>query len=69
VWFGASHDVAGVRELQAVIAWRPALPAGASVTGPAILEQYDTATVLPPEWTARVDGRFNLVLTRPARTA
>ena len=34
------------------------------VSGPAIIEQMDTTTVVPPDWTARVDVVGNLLLTR-----
>jgi N-methylhydantoinase A len=35
---------------------------GAAVRGPAIIEQFDATTVVPPGWTARVDGARNLIL-------
>jgi N-methylhydantoinase A len=35
---------------------------GASVSGPAIIEQFDATTVVPPGWSARVDGARNLIL-------
>jgi N-methylhydantoinase A len=37
---------------------------GDGVTGPAIIEQMDTTTVVPPGWTAHVDTVGNLLLTR-----
>jgi N-methylhydantoinase A len=43
---------------------RPRLPIGARVTGPAIIEQVDTTTVLPPGHTAVVDDSGNLRLRR-----
>ncbi len=33
---------------------------GCTITGPAIIEQMDTTIVIAPEWTARLDGYFNL---------
>jgi N-methylhydantoinase A len=34
---------------------RNSLAAGQSVKGPAIIEERETTTVIPPEWTATVD--------------
>lgn len=39
---------------------RNALPAGSTFTGPAIVEQMDTTTVVPPHATVRVDAYGNL---------
>jgi N-methylhydantoinase A len=30
--------------------------------GPAVVYQYDTTTLIPPGWTAEVDGRQNLIM-------
>jgi N-methylhydantoinase A len=43
---------------------RTALPIGATFAGPAIVEQMDATTVVPPAWTVRVDARANLLLER-----
>jgi len=43
---------------------RSDLAPGDILTGPAIVEQMDTTTVLPPGFTARVDAAFNLRLAR-----
>ena len=43
---------------------RASLPAGAVVAGPAVVLQMDATTVIPPGWTAAVDGYGNLVITR-----
>jgi N-methylhydantoinase A len=43
---------------------RARLPLGARVAGPAIVEQADTTTVIPPGVTATVDGAGNLHLRR-----
>jgi N-methylhydantoinase A len=37
---------------------------GDALKGPAIVEQMDTTTVLPPDFTAHIDVAFNLRLTR-----
>jgi N-methylhydantoinase A len=57
VWFaGGWHD--------ATIWDRLALPIGAELRGPAILEQPDATTVLDPGLAARVDGFGNLIVER-----
>jgi N-methylhydantoinase A len=43
---------------------RDRLGIGASIDGPAIVEQFDSTTVIPPGWTGRVDGYRNLILER-----
>lgn len=40
---------------------RETLPAGGAFTGPAIVTQYDTTTVLPPGWLARIDAIGNII--------
>ena len=37
---------------------------GQSVTGPLIIEEYDSTTVVPPSWTASVDESSNIILER-----
>ncbi|WP_027134128.1 hydantoinase/oxoprolinase family protein [Geminicoccus roseus] len=44
------------------IYWRPNLPAGADIPGPAIIDQLDSTTVVPPGVTAHVDKWLNLIL-------
>jgi N-methylhydantoinase A len=41
---------------------RTALKPGPMLTGPAIITQYDTTTVVPPDWRARVDTLGNLII-------
>ncbi|HEY1726890.1 MAG TPA: hydantoinase/oxoprolinase family protein [Candidatus Baltobacteraceae bacterium] len=43
---------------------REQLGGGATVAGPAIIEQYDSATLVAPSWTAAVDELGNLNLVR-----
>lgn len=43
---------------------RAGLPAGARLTGPAIVNQLDSTTVVPPGWTAEVDEWLNLRMTK-----
>ena len=42
-----------------------ALTAGAAITGPAIVEERESTTVLPPGAAATVDAYANLVVTLP----
>jgi N-methylhydantoinase A len=51
----------------AVVYERDRLPVGAAFAGPAIVEQFDATTIVPPGWSARVDVFRNLVLRRGAR--
>ncbi len=50
--------------IQTPLYQRDALLAGNLVHGPALIEQYDSTTLLPPGWTARVDEFTNLVIER-----
>jgi N-methylhydantoinase A len=43
---------------------RERLPLGATLAGPAIVEQYDTTTWVPAGWRAHVDPQANLILER-----
>ena len=54
----------GMRSLRRVLYERDRLDIGATIAGPAIVEQFDATTVIPPGWTARVDGYRNLILAR-----
>ncbi len=42
---------------------REHLPPGVQMVGPAVIFQYDTTTVIPPDWTVGVDDWSNLLLT------
>ena len=57
VWF---KDVGFV---ETSIYQREALPVGAVFEGPAIIEQADTTTVMPPRTSCKVDEYGNLVIT------
>jgi N-methylhydantoinase A len=58
IWFdGESANSSAVYE-------RARLPVGATFAGPAIVEQFDATTVVPPGWTGEVDRNLYLVLTR-----
>lgn len=55
VWFEAkAHDAA--------VYQRDNLSAGASFAGPAIVEQFDSTTVVPPGMTATVDAFLNILI-------
>ena len=43
---------------------RDALPPGATFRGPALLVEYSSTILVPPDWQARVDGDGNLRLVR-----
>ena len=50
--------------IETAIYERDVLDVGTVVNGPAIIEQFDATTVVPPAWRARVDGLRNLVLEK-----
>lgn len=56
VWFSA--EVA----LSTPIYRRDTLPVGTTLTGPAIITQFDATTVVPPDATITVDEALNLIL-------
>ena len=58
VWFTSDAST------ETVIWDRNALPAGATLDGPSIVEQLDSTIVVPAGWQAHVDGFMNLILTR-----
>ncbi|MFC6719445.1 hydantoinase/oxoprolinase family protein [Natrialbaceae archaeon GCM10025810] len=54
----------GEKPLETAVYDRDALGAGATVSGPAILEQAESTTVVPPAWTGEVLADGTLVMTR-----
>jgi N-methylhydantoinase A len=50
--------------VEATLYERDRLDIGASITGPAIVEQFDATTVIPSGWSGQVDGYRNLILAR-----
>jgi N-methylhydantoinase A len=58
VWFD------GARRVVTALYERDRLDPGAMLTGPAIVEQFDATTAVPPGWRASVDGFRNLVLSQ-----
>ena len=45
------------------IFWREDLPAGVAFAGPAVVEQFDATTLVPPGARAEVDAWLNIVIT------
>ena len=54
----------GQTAIEATLYERDRLAVGTTIGGPAIVEQFDATTVIPPGWSARVDGLHNLILER-----
>ena len=50
VWFAGDFVACDVH-------WRQGLPPGRAVVGPAIIDSLDSTIVVPPHWTASVDGQ------------
>ncbi len=67
---GGGDALVGVRKaffgregwVEAKVLRRAALPPGSVIAGPALIEEYDSVTVVPPGWSCRVDGLGNLLL-------
>ena len=57
VWFDGGWHTAAIHD-------RLALPVGAIIAGPAVLEQPDATTVIDPGLQARVDRLGNIIVTR-----
>jgi N-methylhydantoinase A/oxoprolinase/acetone carboxylase beta subunit len=58
-------DVEGTaRKLDTARYWRADLKAGNRINGPAIVDQMDTTTLIPPGFSARVDRCGNLVIVQ-----
>ena len=56
VWFGSAEA------FDTPVYWREDLPAGVAFNGPAIVEQLDATTVVPPGAHAEVDRYLNIVM-------
>ena len=59
VWFAG-------KPYTAALYYRDQLSPGQVISGPAVIFQYDTTTVIPPAWRAAVDPYANLLLTPSA---
>ena len=58
VYFGEINDVVECQILN-----RYDLTVGSNISGPCIIEEFDSTTVVHPNWQAFVDNQGNLVLT------
>ena len=54
----------GARPMPSTLYERDRLDPGAVLAGPAIVEQFDATTAIPPGWHAMVDGFRNLILSK-----
>jgi N-methylhydantoinase A len=55
----------GAQATAATLYERDRLDPGVTLAGPAIIEQFDATTAIPPGWVAAVDAYRNLILTKP----
>jgi N-methylhydantoinase A len=62
IYFAEGDSPYATRPISTTLYERDRLAPGNVVVGPAILFQFDTTTVIPPGWAARVDGWSNLVV-------
>jgi N-methylhydantoinase A len=62
VGFASDASDEGIVYQQTLIYQRAQLLAGMRLAGPALVLQYDTTTVIPPEWWGWIDEVGNLVL-------
>jgi N-methylhydantoinase A len=60
VWFAGKGFVA------TPVHWRDGLVPGTIINGPAIIEAMDSTTVIPPEWSMKVDDRGYMILSSPS---
>lgn len=54
------------KRVTATLLDRECMPAGYTFSGPAVLHQRDTTTLVEPGWSGRVDDVGNIILTRTA---
>jgi len=58
---------AGQGYVETPVFWRPDLPPGTTVVGPAIFEEFGSTVPVHPGFTARVDDWSNVIVERTAR--
>jgi N-methylhydantoinase A len=61
VYFAERNAPNAARPVPAALYQRERLAPGNMIVGPAILFQLDTTTIIPPDWSATMDGWGNLV--------
>jgi N-methylhydantoinase A/oxoprolinase/acetone carboxylase beta subunit len=62
VWF-----LHGAGPLASAVLQRAALATGTRVAGPAVIEQHEATTLVPPGWSATVDTHGNLLIEPDGR--
>ncbi len=60
----ALFDPASGATVTAPVYWRGALAPGARLSGPAVIAEDETSTIVSPAFDAAIDGRGYIVLTR-----
>lgn len=61
-WIGESEVIYREGPIETPLYERDRLAAGSQVSGPALVIQMDTTTVIPPSWSGTVDSWGNLIL-------
>ena len=64
VYFGAKHGWLDTKVVDRTGLTGGGGNRGSASSGPLIIEEYDSTTVVPPEWRASVDGWQNIILDR-----
>ena len=64
VHFADADSPSAARPVPTALYERARLAAGNMVVGPAVVFQLDTTSVIPPGWSATVDGWGNLVVEK-----
>ena len=62
--FRPVHFDASGTALETPLYLRPDLPAGTNLAGPAVIDQLDSTTLVPPGWRAEVDEWLNIRMHR-----
>ena len=45
------------------IYWRDDIPCGAKITGPGVIQQLDSTTLIPPDMSAEIDPYKNIIIS------
>jgi N-methylhydantoinase A len=57
------------KPLEARILWRPALPAGTEILGPAVIEEPNSTSLIPPGDRAVINPSGHIIVTLAGRSA